>query len=533
MIWRCASGRAVWSACASVLLASCTRVDHTTEWQQAGGEFGRATGVETNWTADAEIRPLEPGPDSVVSLNSALDLALANNRALRADLQTIAQAKADLVQAGLLPNPMLSMLLAFPSGGGRSRIEFGLSEDFASLWLIPTRKKAAQGMLQQRILSFADTAIVLVNDLRANYYSLQYQARAVDLQEQNIKLLKDISGIIEARLRAGESSQLDVYFIRGRLLEAQLDQVTLRAEEQVTRQTLMRLMGVANAEADWKPIPLDVTLNLITAPEAELVDAALRQRLDAQAAQWELEASLADFQQQKLRLIPTFSLGIGGERPETKGILGRKILADTARSSVRAGQLTAPEIESRGQRNRERSLIINMLLGPTIQVPLPIFDQNQAQVAKSQARARELQRRLEEVEQRVIEGVRAALIRRRLAEERVRLFEQSLLPQWQANLTVARQAFLAGRESIVTVLLAQETLIRTQLSHAAALRDLETATASLERELSGRIPDTLLRPLTTQPTATQPTMTNQQGGADQRTNSTTQPAQTGKEETDK
>lgn len=504
-----ASRGSIWSACVSVLLASCARVDHTTEWQEAGGEFGRATGVETAWTADAEIRLLEPGPNNVVSLDNALDLALSNNRGLRADLQTIVQAKADLVQAGLLPNPMLSMLLALPEGGGRSRIEFGLSQDLASLWLIPTRKKAAQGMLRQRILSFADTAVVLVTDLRSNYYSLQYQVRAVDLQEHNIKLLEDISRIIEARLRAGESGQLDVYFIRGRLLEAQLDQVTLRADEQITRQTLMRLMGVANAAADWKPIPLAVTLNVIAATEAELVEAALRQRLDAQAAQWELEASLADFQQQKLRLIPTFGVGIGGERLERRALPGRKILADTARSSIANGALTAPEIESRGQRNQERRQMIDLVLGPTIEVPLPIFDQNQAQIAKAQARARELQKRLEEVEQRVIEGVRAALIRRRLAEERVRLLEHSLLPQWHANLTVARQTFLAGRESIVTVLLAQETLIRTQLSHAAALRDLETATASLERELSGRIPDTLLRPLTTQPTTTQPAQTGE------------------------
>ena len=252
------------------------------------------------------------------------------------------------------------------------------------------------------------------------------------------------------------------------------------------------------------------------------MDAAIRQRLDVQAAQWELESSLADFQQQKLRIIPTFGRGIMGERPESKGILNRKILADTARSSVRAGQLTAPEIESRGQRNRERSLIINSLLGPSIEVPLPIFDQNQAQIAKAQARARELQKRLEELEQRTIEGVRAALTRRRLAERRARLFEESLLPQWEANLTVSRKAFLAGRESIVTVLLAQETLIRTRLSHAAAVRDLATATSTLERELSGRLSADMLTVVTTQPSAAiGPTST------EQRTRPSTQPAAPG------
>jgi len=488
--------------CASMLLPSCARVDHTSDFQQAERAFGQATDLGAAWSSDAPLQAFEPEPGKPVPIDQVLQLALSNSRVLHAELQTIAQAKADFAQAGLLPNPMLSMLLAFPSGGGRSRLEFGLSEDIASLWLIPTRKQAAQAMLQQKVLSFADSAVALVNDVRSNYYSLQYQTQAIDLQQQNIQLLKDIQGIIEARLRAGESSQVDVYFIRGRLLEAELDLTTLQSDEQLTQQTLLRLMGVAASTMNWKPEPSSLPLTTLNTGEDQLVDAALRQRLDVQAAQWELESSLADFQQQKLRLIPTFGLGIMGERPESKGILSRKILADTARSSVRAGQLTAPEIESRGQRNRERSLIINSLLGPSIEVPLPIFDQNQAQIAKAQARARELQQRLEELEQRTIEGVRAALTRRRLAERRARLFEESLLPQWEANLTVSRKAFLAGRESIVTVLLAQETLIRTRLSRAAAIRDLATATAALERELSGRMTADMFTVVTTQPSET-------------------------------
>ncbi|MCK6485895.1 MAG: TolC family protein [Phycisphaerae bacterium] len=489
--------------------------------EQASDAAQRATEIKNRWAPAIELQPLQPADGNVVTLDQALDLALSNNRSLRADLEVIAQAKADLVQAGLLSNPVLSFAGMLPEGGGRADLTFGLSKDFADLWLIPTRKRAAQAVLQQRVLVVADVAVALVNDVRANYYTLQYQSQAIDLQEQNLRVLRDVIELTQARLKAGEASQLDLYLTRGRLLETELELLQLRAEFELTRQALLRLMGVADASMAWRPAAPDAQSSVLAADEVAILDAALRQRLDVQAADWDVQAALADVQQQRLRVIPSLNIGVSGDRFERRALPGRKILADTARASGAAGALTAPEIQSRGQRNLERRQIIDLVLGPMIEVPLPIFDQNLAQIAKAQSRARELLQRYEEVEQRVIQGVRSAMTRRRLAEDRVRLFQESLLPVQQASLELARKAYQAGRESILAVLLAQEALIRTRLNYTASTRDLAISTAALERELSGRIPDSLLRPLTTQPAATQRT------DAGQQTRPSTQPASPG------
>jgi len=512
MTRRSASGGAVWSACASILLASCVRVDHATEWQQAGGAFGRATGVETDWTANAEIRPLEPGPENVVSLDHVLDLALSNNRALRADLQTIAQAKADLVQAGLLSNPILSIMFRFPDGGGRSNLEFGIVKDFADLWLIPLRKRAAQSVLQQRILSFVDAAIKLVNETKSTYYTLQYQHRAMRLQKENLEILKQAIDIAQARLRSGETTQLDVNLLEARRLEVELELLQFRSDYRVGQQALLRLVGVAKAPADWDPITLPESLSSLDLSEDDIVDWGLEHRLDVQAAAWEVEAALAEFQQQQLRLIQSLGIGIAGERTERRGIPGRRILGDTARASVAAGAPTAPEIQPRSERRRERSREIDFILGPSIDVPIPIFDQNQAQISKAQFRARELHERYEELSQRTIEGVTSSLAMRRLADARAKIYEQSLLPVQDSNLKVAEQAYQAGRESILTVLLAQESLLRARLGHASALRDLAIVTANLERQLGGRLPQSEELPIRPEAgTASQPATSQPEG----------------------
>jgi cobalt-zinc-cadmium efflux system outer membrane protein len=487
-----------------LLPASCAPINHAPELRQAAQDLEQATGVKPAWSDPFEPRALEVDASRTVALDQVIDLTVANNRALQADLEAIGQAKAELVQAGLLPNPVLSLMLRFPEAGGRAMFDFGLVQDLADLWLIPSKKQAAQAMLQQRLLSFTDSAVALVAEAKANYRMLQYQALASEYQQQNLEVLRQAIDVAETRLRAGGAAQLDLNLLQGRYLESEIELVQLRSEFRTTQQTLLRLMGVARAADTWQPAPLDLVapLERLTGIEEDFVEAAIARRLDIQAAYWELESAAAEFEKEKLRLIQGLGIGIAGERKEQTAQPGRNILADTVRSSVAAGRLMPPEIQSRRERRLMRRQELDFLLGPSLDLSLPIFDQNQAQVAKAHYRARELRRRYEEAEQRVIEGVRAALTQRRLAEDRAQLYRDSLLPLLESNLQLAQTAYQAGKEPILTVLVAQQDLIRTRLGYAAAVRDLASTFANLERQLAGRIPEF------SEPPATQPVETD-------------------------
>lgn len=85
----------------------------------------------------------------------AVTLALRHNRAIRADLERIAASRADLVQAGLLPNPVLSLAFGFPVGGttGPTEIVVGAMQQLAALWLRGPRVSAAEATLRQTILN--------------------------------------------------------------------------------------------------------------------------------------------------------------------------------------------------------------------------------------------------------------------------------------------------------------------------------------------------------------------------------------------
>ena len=66
------------------------------------------------WAAQADIWD----GHSKLTLNQAALLALCNNRAIQSRLEDLAGSRADLVQSGLLPNPVVNVAYGFPLGGG-------------------------------------------------------------------------------------------------------------------------------------------------------------------------------------------------------------------------------------------------------------------------------------------------------------------------------------------------------------------------------------------------------------------------------
>jgi hypothetical protein len=82
-----------------------------------------------------------------LTAGEAIAIALVNNRDLRAILAQAAVARADLVSAGLLDNPVFGVSVL--GGGDGTEIEYSLFEDFLSIFTISARRKLAAGVLER------------------------------------------------------------------------------------------------------------------------------------------------------------------------------------------------------------------------------------------------------------------------------------------------------------------------------------------------------------------------------------------------
>jgi outer membrane protein TolC len=214
----------------------------------------------------------------------------------------------------------------------------------------------------------------------------------------------------------------------------------------------------------------------------------MEQRLDARAAASEVHAADDELALQYRRLFPNVELGFASERNDRRALPGRDLLADTARASVAAGRLTAPTIASRGQRAQARRQIIDAKLGPSLAVTLPIWDQNQAQIAKARIRSIQKRTQYERILDSIALQISDASNRAQTAAELVRFHREQGLPLAESTVDGAKRRYEAGESGVLELVEAQETLVQRRRDLVGALRDYAVALAELESAVGGRLP---------------------------------------------
>ena len=162
------------------------------------------------------------------------------------------------------------------------------------------------------------------------------------------------------------------------------------------------------------------------------------------------------------------------------------MLADTARASVAAGQLTAPDIQSRGERRIERSQIIDALLGPhawTLRCQSGTRTRRRS-LARS-TRSASAARNTRICWRRWRWSFHGPLNAARAARDLVALARDETLPLAEQNIEAARQAYRAGEQNVVALIDAQKALIAQRRQYVETQRDYAVAVAELHRALGG------------------------------------------------
>src|SRR2546422_2280053 len=283
-----------------------------------------------------------------LTADTAVQIALLNNRALRATLEEIGISRADLIQAGLVRNPEFFASVRFPDRPpSGTRTEFSLTQDFLDLLMLPLRKRLAAAQFEQTRLRVSHQILQLVPEAKAAFYT--YQAR-----EQLLKRLQAIVGVNEAGVdlnlrqhKAGNITDLELANQQAAFQQAKLEWGKTQAQSRADRERLNRVLGLWGQNTKWT-----VAAELPPLPEKEppferLESVAIEQRLDLAAA--------------------------------------RQQVALTARAlSLRANTRYLPASIKLGV-DTEREPDRQNVTGPTLDLELPIFDHGQGAIAKLQA----------------------------------------------------------------------------------------------------------------------------------------------------
>ncbi|QFI77449.1 TolC family protein (plasmid) [Bradyrhizobium betae] len=223
-----------------------------------------------------------------LNVETAVQIALLNNRGLQATYNELALAETDLVQESLPPNPTFS--ISRIAGGGAVEIERQVVGDILALATLPFRSEIARQRFRQAQLRAALETLRLASDVRRSYY------RAVAANEL-VGLLTDAKSTAEATAKlasklgeTGSLNKLDQAREQVFYAETTADLASMRQEASSSREGLARLLGLWGGGLTFRlPKALPALPRRPSALPLIEVD-AVTHRIDLQIARIELDA---------------------------------------------------------------------------------------------------------------------------------------------------------------------------------------------------------------------------------------------------
>ena len=405
-------------------------------------DLNKALGVAER-TASGTNTAIPPGVtlEDGLTEDEAVAVALWNNPDFRLQLTDLGFARADLLEAGLLRNPVLSLL--FPLGP--KQFEATLRFPIEVLWERPRRVAAASLAVNRVATGLEQFGLNLVAEVKVGFVELALARDRTQLSEAAATQLEEIQRITDSRLRAGDISELEARTAAIDSARARQDAVRAVFDVAVRENALRARLGLALE-------PVRVALVPAAAPAARcadspadagaLLDEALAARPDIRAAEIAVEAAASR---------------MGWERA--------RILALTA----------VLDANGDGKKGFE--------LGPGIDLGLPIFDRNQAGRARA---AVELQRAglvYVGARQRVATELTDALTLLWQARSTQGAWQQTVVAPLAQQVLAAERAFAAGDVSYLFVLEMARRLTEARLRGRDVEADVARASARMERAI--------------------------------------------------
>lgn len=374
---------------------------------------------------------------TTLTLDQALQTALAANPDLAAAQWDIGIAEGDRKQAGLIPNPSVSLeaedtrrdsrtttvLLSQPIelGGKRgARIE------------VASRAQDAAGIELERKRN------ALRADVVQAFSSAQIAQQRLELSRQSLQLAEQGVRVALGRIQAGKSSPVEGTRAQVQLSEVRLEQSRAERDQANAYQQLAQVMGT----------PLSTSVDVqaaqqstLAAPSNRLLE-RLSETADLRLAKLQIDQREASLGLEKAQRIPDLTVSVGSQYDATE---------------------------------RERVNVVGLSM------PIPLFNRNQGNVLAAARRADQARDLRNATELRLRTETQTALEQWQTANGEVKAFNQSILPSAQSAVDSATRGFEMGKFGFLDVLDAQRTLISARTQYIQAVADATDARVRIER----------------------------------------------------
>ena len=414
------------------------RVDYNLHWNQ-----------ETE--ADLEVeKAIDALLQDKLTAEAAVQIALLNNPDLQAVYEDLGVTQADVVEAGLLENPIVFGQARFPNRSDESaNYEFGITQNFLNILMQPARKKLSAIRFEQVKLQVADEVIQLVAEVRRAYFSALGARHVRDLRNEIASAGQNSFELAQRLHAAGNISDLELARENAQFEQARLELATSETVLLDAREKLTRLMGLWGPQTNWQLVNQLPDIPAAEIPLENLESVAIENRLD-----------------------------LAAEKKATE------VLAQALGITIDWRWIGHIEVGISRERETDRTWVT----GPSLAIELPIFNQRQADIARLEAQLRRSQKRLTAQAIEIRSEVRS--LRNHLIMQRnvIDHYRRTVLPLREQIVDLTLKNYNYMLTGAFDLIVAKQQEFEAYQKYLEALRDYWIIRADMQRSLGGRLP---------------------------------------------
>jgi cobalt-zinc-cadmium efflux system outer membrane protein len=381
-----------------------------------------------------------------LTLADALALA-EQNPTLRAQAQSIESNRAAEVTAGLHPNPNFQ--------NDTSSATLGVYQEFEIGGKRRARLESARLATSVSQTDYADARRTLLLNVRQTFFGALLGKANAAFARENLSSFQSVIDLNRLRLEKGALSGADFLKIELQMLQFQTDLEDALLAFKTAKASLRALIG-PSALPDEFDVEGELRAAAFEKNLPELEQLALTARPDLKSAETGIDKAAADVHLAKANSYPDPT--IGTSLLHTGNEIG--------------GPSWFEPFYPKGETSNS--------MGVGISFPIPIFNRNQGEIARTRSEERRARFLAEAARNQVIQDVETAYAAFESSRERVRLYEGTYLSRARDSRDTAEFAYQKGATSVLDLLDAERTFRATELAYRKELAAHETNLAQLE-----------------------------------------------------
>jgi cobalt-zinc-cadmium efflux system outer membrane protein len=379
--------------------------------------------------------------------------ALRNNYDLREAQISVELAKAELIQAGLWPNPEGEFSIRsdkYYANDGEGGYEYGLNQPIPISGRIFFQKRVARLGIERAEWQLKDVERQIVALVKKTFYQVTMLEEKEKILSSLVKTNQDLLEAVKARLRQAEVSNIDISLTQGELLILNQEFAEVKANLYKSRADLNMLMGQS---LDY---PFVILSGPLTFPSLDLetdTKESLDQRPDLKAKELEEEMGSAALTLARAMRIPDITIGGFYQSDRTRFDVNGQKVADNSR-----------------------------MLGFKISMPLPFFNHNQGEIAKNVLENDDTNLQVDALKVQITKEVDQAYIRLTASKEIMDSYNNGVREDMEKSVKLMQNAYFQGQVSLFEVVQTQskfdsieESFLNASQNAREAIIDLESA----------------------------------------------------------